>query len=86
MPSVPTAGGNQSGREHNNCTLIPPFQELNAYFLHLNEMPCLALPTGTHMYPQAFLSLLQGSRPHLFVQNFSPGAISTLTCITLIPL
>lgn len=85
-PSVPTAGRNQSGREHHNCTLTPPFQELTAYFPHFNEIPCLPLPTGFHIHSQAFLSLLQGSRPPLFVQSFSLRAISTLAPIMLLPL
>lgn len=62
--------------EEDNCT--PPLQELSAYFIHLNEIPSLPLPAGIHILPQAFLALLQGSRPPLFVQSFSLGAIFTL--------
>lgn len=82
----PLLVGIKSGREHNHCTLTPLFQELTAYFPHFNEIPCLPLPTGFHIYSQAFLSLLQGSRPPLFVQSFSLRAISTLIPIKLLPL
>lgn len=55
MPSVPTAGRNQSGREESNCTLTPPFQDLTPYFLRLNEIPCLQLPTGIHICPETYV-------------------------------